>query len=108
VIEADEDVLAGLQNLPHLSLDVLRGRVEDCLTREPFVTLTAVLRRYPAEHGMPEVLGYLILAASDPARHYFPPGQSDEVESGGGAWRVPRALFCRETVGTPTSTPGAA
>jgi hypothetical protein len=100
-IENDEGVL-GLEelrrfrNLPQIRLEALRRNVAACLEREPTVTLQQVLDFSPPRHGMMEVAGYVIVAASDP-HHYvgddtqvleLPPPHRQR-------WRVPRVLFCK-------------
>ncbi|MBA2272084.1 MAG: DUF3375 domain-containing protein [Chthoniobacterales bacterium] len=94
--ELDWAAFARLQNLPHLSLDVLRRNVGTCLAEREFVLLSDVLARFPATQGVMEVVGYLIVAGEPP--HYFARDQHEDITFEDGArWRFPRVLFCRET-----------
>jgi hypothetical protein len=100
--ELDWESFARLQNLPHLSLETLRGNVEVCLAQREFVLLTDVLELFPATQGVMEVAGYLIIAGQPP--HYFARDQHDELTLQDGArWHFPRVMFCRAN-----ETPAAA
>lgn len=100
--EADMSDFARLSGLPLLALETLRANVEACLQERDFVLLTEVLERFPAQQGVLEVLGYVILAAHQP--HYHAPAQHDDITLGAGEhWRFPRVMFCR-----PVDTPVAA
>jgi hypothetical protein len=91
------DELRRFRNLPQIRLQVLRRNVEQCLERRPTVVLEEVLDQFPAENGVTEVLGYLILASRE-RRHFI----SDELlaitlgERHPQRWRVPLVMFCRE------------
>ena len=94
----DLEKLRQFQNLPNLSLEKLAKRIAACLADHEFVLLTEVLARFPPKQGLLEVLGYLILAAREPRRHYFARELDDVAIPGGGCWRVPRVMFCRATL----------
>jgi hypothetical protein len=100
-IENDEeevglDELRRFRNLPHIRLEKLRHNVAVCLERKPTVTLQQVLDLFPPCNGMMEVIGYIIVAASDP-HHYV--GDDTQVlelsQPDRQRWHVPRVLFCK-------------
>ena len=64
------EIIAGFHSLPH-SARLGYQNVDACLAEENYVLLTQVLRRFPPEHGLLEVLGYFVLAAQDHERHYI-------------------------------------
>ncbi|HMP83946.1 MAG TPA: DUF3375 domain-containing protein [Verrucomicrobiota bacterium] len=90
------DELRGFRNLPQIRLEELRRNVAACLEREPTVTLQQVLDFSPPRHGMMEVAGYVIVAASDP--HHYVGDDTQVLElppPSRQRWRVPRVLFCK-------------
>ena len=92
--ETDMSDFAMLSGLPSLALETLRANVEVCLRERDFVLLTEVLERFPAQQGVLEVLGYVILSAHPP--HYHVTAQHDDIDLGSGKhWRFPRVVFCR-------------
>lgn len=103
VREADAETISAFQSMPHLSLDILRSQVEACLETEAYVLLTQVLHRCPPQHGLLEVLGYLVLAAQDHDRHFTSPDHLDAVTlPDGTCWKLPRVLFGRLAFGEPS------
>jgi Protein of unknown function (DUF3375) len=104
VQEADAAMIGDFQNMPLLSLETLRQNVEACLEVENYVTLGMVLRRFPPEHGLLEVLGYFVLAAQDRERHSIMTSDIDPLHlPDETTWRLPRVLFGRLVFGTPLS-----
>lgn len=104
VQEADTETISTLQGMPHLSLEQLEANVETLLTEDAYVLLTQVLRRFPPEHGLLEVLGYLVLAAQEKDRHYISASDLFELTlPDDSEWRLPRVLFGRNAFGgTPS------
>jgi hypothetical protein len=100
-IENDEneiglDDLRRFCNLPQIRLEELRRNVVACLEREPTVTLQQVLDLFPLRHGMMEVAGYVIVAASDPHHYVGDDTQVLELPTPRRQrWHVPRVLFCK-------------
>lgn len=100
VQEADAETITAFQGMPHLSLDILRSQVDACLEEEAYVMLAQVLHHFPPEHGLLEVLGYLVIAAQDHDRHYLSHDQVDEVVlPEGERWKLPRVMFGRVVFG---------
>lgn len=96
VAPQDEDMsdFTRLSGLPLLTLETLRNNVATCLEEHDFVLLTEVLDRFPAEQGVLEVIGYLILASVPP--HYDAPNQYDVIVfEEDFRWNFPRVMFCR-------------
>jgi hypothetical protein len=90
--------LERLASLPHIQLEPLIQNVEVCLERDATVTLEQVLDRFPPEHGMLQVLGYMMVALRNP-KHWVGKDGEDQVITIPGPnpakWRVPRILFCK-------------
>lgn len=105
--EAGEEIISAFQNMPHLSLDLLRENVEACLAEEDYVLLSQVLRRFPPQHGLLEVLGYVVIAVQDHDRHAV---MSDKLDitclPDGTPWRLPRILFGRHSFRTALQPEG--
>jgi hypothetical protein len=95
VPEISAELLADLGNLAHLSLEKLREQVEACLLENAWVPLRRVLERFPPEHGLLEVLGYLVVASRSPERHHLPWDDLEVLEVSGARWRVPAVTFGR-------------
>lgn len=79
--------------------DELAGKVRKLLQRSAQVSLSRVLRRYPVEKGLAEVIGYLSLAADDD-KAMIDTEQEERVEirdeTGQRKWvRLPRVVFTR-------------
>lgn len=92
---AEWDEFRRLRALPQIRLADLRRNVETCLEQEDTVILGTVLDMFPPRHGMIEVIGYLIIAASND-RHYIADTDNSEIQLPSGAkWRVPAVLFGR-------------
>lgn len=96
--ELDVEKLLAFQNLPLLSLDDAAKNIEACLCEHEFVLLTGVLETFPPAHGLLEVLGYLIVAAREPRRHYFSRDQDVVTLPDGARWRLPRVVFSRRSL----------
>jgi hypothetical protein len=60
--------LERLASLPDIQLEPLIRNVEACLEQQPTVTLENVLDRFPPEHGMLQVLGYIMVATGSARR----------------------------------------
>lgn len=100
VQEADAETITAFQRMPHLSLDVLRSQVDACLEEDAYVMLAQVLHRFPPQHGLLEVLGYLVIAAQGHDRHYLSQDQLDHVVLADGVrWNLPRVMFGRVVFG---------
>lgn len=103
VQEAGDEILSSFQNMPHLSLELLRENVETCLAEDAYMLLSQVLRRFPPKHGLLEVLGYFVIAVQEHERHAVMPNSMDTISMpDGGEWRLPRVLFGRHAFGTST------
>ncbi len=96
--ELDLVKLLAFQNLPHLSLETAARNIEVSLREHEFVLLTGVLEGFPPRQGLLEVLGYLILAAREPRRHYFSRDFDVITLPDGARWRVPRVVFNRRSL----------
>ncbi|MEN3370233.1 MAG: hypothetical protein V7609_2376 [Verrucomicrobiota bacterium] len=96
--ELDLEKLLAFQNLPHLSLDTAIHNLETCLRAQELVLLTSVLETFPPAHGLLEVLGYLILAAREPRRHYISRDFDVITLPDGARWRLPRVVFGRRSL----------
>jgi hypothetical protein len=70
---------------------LLRRRIETLLDAQPSCTLGEVLERFPAEKGLAEVIGYLVIAAGD-ARHQIDPAGSEAITLPAAADDPPRLL----------------
>ncbi len=91
------DELRRFRNLPQIRLQALKRNIEQCLTRRSSATLDQVLDEFPAENGMTEVLGYLILASRE--RRHFISSETQDIMVGTRhpqRWKVPLVMFCRE------------
>jgi hypothetical protein len=96
--DLDVEKLLAFQNLPHLSLEIAERNLETCLREHEFMLLSGVLESFPPTHGLLEVLGYLILAAREPRRHYFSRDSDIVTLPDGARWRVPRVVFNRRSL----------
>jgi len=90
--------LERLASLPDIQLEPLIRNVEACLEQQPTVTLENVLDRFPPEHGMLQVLGYIMVAIRNP-KHWVGQEEECQVITIAGPtptrWRVPRILYCK-------------
>jgi hypothetical protein len=90
--------LERLASLPDIQLEPLIRNVEACLEQQPTVTLENVLDRFPPEHGMLQVLGYIMVAIRNP-KHWVGQEEEYQVITIAGPtptrWRVPRILYCK-------------
>ncbi|MFN0126918.1 MAG: DUF3375 domain-containing protein [Verrucomicrobiales bacterium] len=96
VQEIDAATLGALGRLAHLSLDKLRRQIEASFGDDTWISLRAVLGRFPPEHGVLEVLGYLVIAARHPERHDLPWDRMESFEIDGARWRLPAVSFGKE------------
>lgn len=101
--EFDIGKLLDFQNLPHLSLDSAERHIAECLREHEFILLSEVLERFPPVQGLLEVLGYLILAAREPRRHYFSREFDVLTLPDGARWRLPRVMFNRKSLDEATA-----
>jgi hypothetical protein len=97
--QLDVAALARFRALADLNLARLRDRVRTCLVADDSVLLSDVLRRFPPQDGILEVVGYLVVASQD-AQHYVANDQRVDVEFNGNSgdaehWSVPEVLFTR-------------
>jgi len=100
VQEIDAATLSALGTLAHLSLDTLRRHIEASFGDGSWVSLRTVLARFPPDHGVLEVLGYLVIAARHPDRHHLPWDRMEIIEIEGARWRLPAINFGREEITT--------
>lgn len=95
----DMDTIRRFQDLEHLDLARLRENLRVCLMSAESVALSEALLRFPPKFGIVEVVGYLVIAASD-SHHFVADDQPVDVfvqENGMiTRWRVPEALFTRD------------
>lgn len=96
--EIDADTLSALGGLAHLSLDRLHKQIEATFEDDTWVSLRSILRKFPPEHGLLEVLGYLVIAARHPDRHNLPWDRMEVFEIDGSRWRLPAVSFGREEI----------
>ncbi len=95
ILEASGDL--GLEHLQllyqqfYVDESLLRRRIETLLEAQPSCTLGEVLERFPAQKGLAEVIGYLVIAAGD-ARHAIDLATHDTISLPGTADAAPRQL----------------
>jgi hypothetical protein len=92
----DADTLSALGGMAHLSLDKLHKQIEAAFGDDTWVSLRSILRKFPPDHGLLEVLGYLVIAALHPDRHSLPWDRMEVFEIDGSRWRLPAVSFGRE------------
>lgn len=96
--EIDAETLGRMLQLAHLSIEELILRIDTCLGQDAWISIANVLRRYPPQHGLLEVIGYLVIAARFPERHHLPQQQTESLAlPDGSTWRIPHVIFGRAT-----------
>lgn len=89
------DEILRLRELPQVQLRKLRENLSALLRERDAVTIDDVVRIYPPEHGMIEVVGYYVVAAEDP-RHFIAEDIPTTVTLPNATrWRMPSVLFRR-------------
>lgn len=94
--EIDAEALSALAEMAHMSLTRLQEQIEASFGEDTWVSLRTVLKKFPPEHGLLEVLGYLVLAARDRDRHDLPWDRVEIVEIDQVRWYIPAVSFGRE------------
>lgn len=95
ILEASGDL--GLEQLHmlyrqfYVDESLLRRRIETLLEAQPSCTLSEVLEHFPAQKGLAEVIGYLVIAAGD-ARHAIDLATHDAISLPATADAAPRTL----------------
>lgn len=91
----DLATLRRLSNMPQVQLRKLRSNVNHCLGESNVVTLGDVIRAFPPNEGLIEVIGYVIVADSD-RRHIVSEEETETIRLRDQDWKLPFILFSRD------------
>lgn len=99
VLSLGEIDLDGLFDLFAVEREQLEGRIADLLGRHHQVTLADILKAFPIEKGLTELLVYMVIAASD-RRHVLDASHAETVtifraDRPPRHIAMPRIIFCR-------------
>ena len=96
--DIDSPDLSALQNLFYIDYRELRRNIDDLLIKQTVVSLEQILKDYPPQRGLAEIIAYLDIGSRDPRCEIRETGfilhySYDEVAR---SIRVPQALFTGE------------